>query len=300
MSKVSREGLIVLFLQLEQMEKAGVPLLAALTSARDDATLKPLKKDLDGMLAQVKTGAQLSEAMALYPRYFDEPLRQLVAIGEKSGRLAQVFGLALDYVRKRDEHIRLMKRATREPKISGAIIIGLALFRRHTAMPIMAGSVIGAYAAFWLLRRFVSPFRALTDMLVLHVPRLGRLVAQDSFARFAECLALLYAAGVELRQGLAIAAGAVPNQTLRRALEDALPSIRDGASLHEAFAKTGRMDNMALAMIRAGEDTGNLSATLKELADYYEKNTADALTAVQQLAAPVLTIIVGAMLYLGL
>jgi type II secretory pathway component PulF len=86
---------------------------------------------------------------------------------------------------------------------------------------------------------------------------------------------------------------------IRASVEGALPEIAAGASLHAAFRDAGRMERMALAMMKAGEDTGNLGHTLRELAEFYEKRCADALTALQQTSGPVLTVITGAYLYLG-
>lgn len=300
MFHASARALITLFLHLEQMEKAGVPITQSVAAARDAAEEKQIAAALDGILHEVKQGRRLHEAMALYPNVFDETMIGLVRLGEKSGKLARVFSLCLEYVRRRDEHVRLMRRATREPKISGAIILALAIFKSHTGIPWLVAFLAAFIIIFRVARHFLPWFRYLTDRLFLAIPRLGALVAQDSWARFAESLALLYEAGVDMRSGLRIAAASIPNLVIREAAEDAVPRIEAGASLHAAFSDTKRMDRMALAMVKAGEDTGNFSQTLRELADYYGKRTAEALTSLQQVSTPVLTIILGIILFVTL
>jgi type IV pilus assembly protein PilC len=300
MLKASARALIVLFLHLEQMEKAGVPITQSLAAARDAAEEKYVRTALDGLLHEIKNGHKLHEAMEFYPKVFDETMIGLIKLGEKSGKLARVFGQCLEYVRRRDEHARLMRRATREPKISGAIILGLAVFKNHTALPWAAAILAAFITAFVLARRVLPWFRYMTDRLFLAIPKLGPLVAQDSWARFAASLALLFEAGVDMRSGLRIAAAGIPNLVIREAAESAIPPIEAGSSLHAAFRDTKRMDKMSLAMIKAGEDTGNFSQTLRELADYYEKRTAEALTALQQLSTPILTIILGIVLFVTL
>lgn len=300
MFNASARSLIVLFLHLEQMEKAGVPINQSLATARDAAEEKYIASALDGVLHELKNGHSLHEAVGFYPKVFDETMRGLIKLGEKSGKLARVFGQCLEYVRRRDEHARLMRKATREPKISGAIILGLAVFKSHTAIPWLVGFLAGFTILFKVARHFLPWFLYMTDRLFLVIPRLGPLVAQDSWARFAESLAMLFEAGVDMRGGLRIAAASIPNLVIREAAEGAIPRIEAGASLHAAFRDTKRMDRMALAMIKAGEDTGNFSQTLRELADYYEKRTAEALTALQQLSTPILTVILGGVVFLTL
>jgi type IV pilus assembly protein PilC len=300
MSRTADRALIVLFLHLEQMEKAGVPIAQSLATARDAALTKKIHNAVDGVLHQVKQGHTLTEAMSFYPDIFDETNIRLVAVGEKGGKMARAYGLCLEYIRRRDEHARFMRKATRQPKISLAIILALAAFRGHTLLPWAAFMIVTVSAAFWALRRFVMPFRYITDRMFVGSPILGPFVAQDSWARFAHSLSMLYEAGVDMRSGLMAAAATIPNLVIRDAAEDAIPRVINGASIHAAFREGGRMDKMALAMLKAGEDTGNFGRTLRELAEYYEKSTADALTALQQFSGPVLTIITGGVLYLGL
>lgn len=300
MARNADRALIVLFLHLEQMEKAGVPITQSLAAARDSAVTPKIAATVDGLLQEVRQGHPLNEAMSFYPKVFDETMISIVAVGVKSGKVARSFTQCLDYIRRRDEHARLMRRATREPKLSLAIILALAAFRGHTALPYAALAILATVAVFWAGRRFLTPFRYVTDRLFLAVPYVGKFLAQDSWARFAAALAMLYDAGVDLRSGLATAAATVPNLVIRESAEDAIPRVRDGASLLAAFKAGRRMDNMALAMLKAGEDSGNLGVCLRELAEHYEKNAAEALTAMQQYTGPLLTIATGSILYLGL
>jgi type II secretory pathway component PulF len=293
-------ALIILFLHLEQMEKAGMPIAESLSTAAEETTDRKLRAAMEGVVHEVKQGASLSAAMGFFPRAFDETVLRLVDVGEKSGKLARAFGLCLDYVRKRDEHQRLMKKALRGPKISAAIILLLAALHNHTALPLTVAGIFAFMSLFMLCRQFSEGFRYLSDRLFLVLPTVGPFIAEDSWARFASSLSMLYAAGVDLRAGLKTAGEAAPNLVIRGAVEAAAARVQDGLSLHAAFRETGRMDRMALAMMKAGEDSGNLAHTLNELTEFYEKRADEALSAVQKLSGPVLTIITGIVLYFGL
>ena len=64
----------------------GVPLLAALNIAVETVSSQPVRNALGGMLAPVKSGARLAQAMA-ETRQFEPLALNLVRVGEETGRL---------------------------------------------------------------------------------------------------------------------------------------------------------------------------------------------------------------------
>jgi type IV pilus assembly protein PilC len=300
MSKSSRRGQIALFLHLEHMEKAGVPILQSLDAAANDADTRALGRALEAMTGAMRAGMTLSEAMGLYPRLFDDTTVALVALGEKAGRMGRIFEKCRQHFRRAEEHAEKMRRATRYPKFAGVIILGLALLRGETLLPQAVALTVFFCVVIVGGRRYSPLFRHATDHALLLLPRAGRLIAQVSHARFADSLAMLYESGIPLKTAIGVAAASVPNFVIRAALERAGAAVTEGRSLHAAFSAEAGMDRLALAMIKAGEDSGNLAATLHELADYYDRRTDEALTAVEQLAAPLLTLVAGALLWFSL
>lgn len=279
------------------MEKAGVPLRQSLQAACDDAEDRALKKALPLMIEEMKAGRTLSEAMGFYPKVFDITLLRLVALGERAGKMGMVLGKARDYLKRNEEHRSQMKRALLYPKISGVIILGLAAWRHDTNMPLLAGCLFCFWAVLKLSRYFLPVVKSATDRIILGIPVIGKFSAQYSFSCFAESLATLFDAGVPLRQALPVAAEAAPNLSIRHWLLGAADRVAAGQSFYDAF-QGGRMEKLALSMLKAGERTGGFSAPLREVATYYDRRLADALTALHQMVGPVLTIILGALLYL--
>jgi type II secretory pathway component PulF len=300
-SKKTTRSLIGFFLHLSQMEKAGVPLRQSLQSVADDEELPALRKKWQKMLQTVQGGYKLHEAMALYPRLFDDAVRGLVAAGEETGKLSRVLASCQDYYSRADTHRRQMRRATLQPKIAAVVISGMAFIRRHSALPKLAAGILLAGAVLVFARRFVPGMRYLTDRVFLMAAGpVRRFTLQYSYACFADALAMVYTAGIPLRRGLAIAAGVVPNLVVRADIESAIPRVTAGQSLHKAFSQCRFADPLALSMLKAGEDSGNLGTTLSHVAEYYNKETDDSLTALQQTMGPVLTILLGLMLYKSL
>ena len=67
LKKVKVRDLIQLFLHMEQMQSAGVPLLEALGDIRDTTDHAGLRDILADITRDVSEGSALSEAMALHP-----------------------------------------------------------------------------------------------------------------------------------------------------------------------------------------------------------------------------------------
>jgi len=279
------------------MEKAGVPLRQSITVAAEDTGRGVLASALPWMLQDMQAGRTLSEAMAAHPRLFDRSLVTLVAAGEKTGRMAFVFGKCVLRCKAIDAHKRDMRKATRHFKISSLVMLALLLFQGLNDVPLMVAWLVGMVGLLVLLYRYAPFLRFVADHVLLGLPLLGRFIRRVDMQSFAENLSLFYATGVPLREGLSAAAQSASNAALRRDLQSRADAVAAGAKISAAFAKGGLIDKTAARMLKVGEDTGNLSATMDELASYYAVQTDAALTAIRQYAAPALTIVLGVALF---
>lgn len=300
MRKKTGRALAVFLVHLAQSEKAGLPLRQTLDAAKRDADDGAMAKVAAGMAQSVKSGRTLGEAMALYPDVFDPAICGLVLAGEKAGRLSLALQKCHDLVRRRLERQSEFARSTLGPKISLALILGLAVFRQGPDALAALVLLAAFFAAFLLGRRFSPAVRLATDSLALLVPGLGGAMRGHNTARYCESLAVLHAGGLGLKQSLHLASEAVPNLVLRRQTREALLLVEAGASLHRAFSTATRFDSFALGLLRGGEESGNLAKTLEETAAYYDQKTAEAVTAIQQTIVPALVIMAGIILYLHL
>ena len=262
-----------------------MPLRDALEAARDDAPDSKMQLMAANIAEGVRAGQSLAQALEYYPRYFSPTIIGLIAAGEKTGRLARIFEKCRDILRRQADNAQRMRKVTRYPKISFAIFIGLALLQHHTGLPYAAAALCFAAAIVWALRRYVGAFRELTDRFMLLIPVVGTLIRQNSIAFFADSLALVYSAGMDMRQGLVVAAGTIPNLAVRADIERVLPQVTAGQSVYNALKGSGQFDSLALGMLRAGENSGNYDACLTQLADYYNKKTDAAVTTAHQSAS---------------
>jgi general secretion pathway protein F len=83
-------------------------------------------------------------------------------------------------------------------------------------------------------------------------------------------MTMLLEAGQTAEQALDLLAGSAP-KPLRAAFAATLSRLREGASLTDALASTGRFPPIYLAMVQAGEASGALAEQLAELAAMLER-----------------------------
>jgi len=282
------------------MEKAGVPRRQALAAATADAPTRRMQRLADDMAVQMRQGATLVEAMQRHPEFFDPTITSLIAVGEKTGRLAAVLQKCGEMLKRREAHDTGMRNATRNAKITFGVMVICSLIQNHDGLPYAAAFGIAGYVLATQGYKRVTAIRRIYDAIFLEIPKLGTLLAQHSMGIFSSSLATTYSSGIDLRRGLAIATATIPNLALKAEIEKVLPRVVAGEPMYKAFAAAPHVDRMVISMLRAGETSGNIAHTLNETAGYYERSTAAALTALEQWATPLLTIILGLILYSGL
>ncbi|HEX2752050.1 MAG TPA: type II secretion system F family protein [Alphaproteobacteria bacterium] len=289
--------LATFFMHAEQMEKAGVPLRQMLDVAAKDSSHRAISRACFWMLHDVQSGKTLSEAMTQHPRVFNATVVALVAAGEKTGRMGQMLSKCFEHCMQMELFQKNMRRATRNFKFSGIVVLGLMLTLGKTAAPlatvvllVLAAGVIAAYC-------FVPAFRKFCDYLFIVTPALGEFIRHLEMARFTEMLALYYDAGIPVRDALAAAVDMVQNDSMRKALARAGQRVVAGEHFAEAFRSMPRVDHIFLGMLATGERSGNLAHTMREAGLYYRNEMENSLDKLQKAAAPLLTILLGWVIY---
>src|ERR1035437_8372525 len=122
-NKVKTRDLIQLFLHLEQMQSAGVPLLDSLSDIRDTTEHPGLRDIMSEIHKDVSEGSSLSEAMAAHPKTFTNLYISLVSSGEETGDLTSSYKQLVKYLKWVDEMQRKVRKATRYPIIVTVVVL---------------------------------------------------------------------------------------------------------------------------------------------------------------------------------
>ena len=134
-TKVARKDMIGFISQLEQLLKAGVPLVAGLGDIRDSTEEGGLRNLLITVVQDIESGTTFSDALAKHPQHFDEVFVTLTKVGEQSGQLNIVFEDIVENLKWQDELISQTKKLTVYPSIVLVAVLGAFTFIMLYLMP---------------------------------------------------------------------------------------------------------------------------------------------------------------------
>jgi len=311
--------------QLSTMMRAGVPLLQAFDIVARGHSNARFSRVLLDVKAQIETGLSLSQAFRRYPMQFDGLYCNLVAAGEQAGVLDTV----LDRLATYKEKILAIKGKIKSELFYPAMVVAVAIvvvtvimvfvipafkevfssFGANLPGPtlivigisdffvqfwyLMFLLVGGAIFGCWFMWNRVPAFRRIFDRLSLKFPILGKVLQQAAIARWSRTLATMFAAGVPLVDALDSVAGAAGNQVYADATRRIRTDVATGTSLSSAMLGTDVFPNMVLQMTQIGEESGSLDGMLNKVADFYEREVDDAVTALSSLMEPLLMVFLG-------
>ena len=285
-NKVKRKDLIGFCYHMEQMTRAGLPILDALSDLRDSVDNALFKEVIGNLISAVEVGKTLSQAMAEYPHVFDDVFVSLIAVGEESGELPEVLLKLTESLKWQDELMAKAKTVIMYPAFVGVVVMGVTLFMMLYVVPQMVGFIqemgqelpvhtralivfsnflIGNWwwavpmpFAVLLGIRFYArkddEFRLRVDGWKLNVWYLGPVVSRIVLSRFASYLALCYSAGLDVLSSLKIAENIAGNAVIRKGIEDIATGIADGNSLSDSIEATNLFPPLVTRMVKMGEN----------------------------------------------
>lgn len=326
--KVKLRELIQFFMNLKQMQGAGIPLLDALADLRDTADKDAFRDILSEIYRDVSEGSALSEAMANHPRVFGNLEVSLVASSEESGDLKEACAQLVSYLKWVDAMQVRVRKATRYPIILLTVVFGTVFIMMWKVVPQIVGfirtldqelpfsttSLIATsdfFVAYWiwiltipiilivisvLLARTSDGFAYRLDALALKLPIMGNLIRKINIARFAQTFGALFQGGIDVLKALDAATNTVGNRVLREGLKNVQRYVKSGDSLSESLNKSGEFPSMVVRMVRVGEESGGLTDVLNQVSEFYTNDVDEEVQKVITMIEPSLTAILGGMI----
>jgi type IV pilus assembly protein PilC len=171
------------------------------------------------------------------------------------------------------------------------IVIGLSNFiQRYIILMIIAAFGI-RYA---LAKYYATPRgRKQIDGLLLKAPIVGPLIRKVAVAKFTRTLGTMISSGVPIMDGLEIVAKTSGNKIVEEAIYNVRQAISEGKTMAEPLAACGVFPPMVVQMISVGEATGAMDAMLSKIADFYDDEVDDAVTAMTAMMEPLLMVFLG-------
>lgn len=109
--RVARKELITFCFHMDQLLRAGVPIIEALTDLRDTVEHPAFRSVVASILEDIEGGQRLSEAMTSHPHAFDTVFVALVRTGEQAGQLPEVLSQLTENLKWQDELAAQVKKS---------------------------------------------------------------------------------------------------------------------------------------------------------------------------------------------
>jgi len=327
-NKVKIRDLIQFFVNLKQMQGAGIGILDSLADLRDSSDSPAFRDILTEMYRDVSEGSSLSEAMASHPRVFANIHVSLVAAGEENGDIQMACDQLVMYLKWVDAMQTRVRKATRYPMILCAVVILTIVVMMKFVVPQIVGflqnleqelpfattslmATSDFFQEYWLfvlfvpivfvivvvtLRKTSDRFAYRFDALLLKVPVMGNVIRKISIARFSQTFSALFKGGIEIIKALQAATHTVNNRVLKEGLHDVENFVKQGDPISVALNKSGQFPSMVVRMVRVGEESGNLSEVLDQVAEFYTNDVDEEVQKVITMIEPSLTAVLGVMI----
>lgn len=116
--------------------------------------------------------------------------------------------------------------------------------------------------------------------------------SQNAIAEFTRELAIMLSSSVPLDRSLAVLQGLATDARLKEIIGAISKKVRTGGTLADAFREQPEFSDFFVNMIRAGESSGSLEATLTRLAEHMERTKALKSTVSSALMYPAILLLV--------
>ena len=324
-SRISGDDLVIFTRNLGSMITAGLPLSRALSVIERQSTNPRLKSVILDLGDRIQKGQQFYESLDAHPEVFNELYVSMVHAGEEGGTLAgalQVLGTQMERTSSLRKRIRgamiypaivltimvvigILMMIYVMPSITGTfknmgvelpvmtqILITTSDFMVAHTFVVLVGMVLTVVGFIYALRTRVG--KILVHGLILHLPVIGTMVKETNSARTARTLSSLLTSGVDMIRALTITEDVVQNVYYKPIIREAAERVEKGAALSEVFIGHEKLYPVFVGeMMLVGEETGQISQMLSQLAEFYEGEVEQKTKDLSTIIEPVLMVFIG-------
>ena len=323
-SGVSVNDLALMTRQLSTLIKARIQIVEALSALQEQMDNPTLRVILSELKQKVNEGSSLANALAGYPKVFDNVYVNMVEAGEASGTLDVVLLRLAEFTESQVKLKNKIQGAMVYPVIMGIFgflmmnvififvipKIAKVLISAKKELPIQTKIclalsaflqkywyivIIGIFVSTWLLRKYLKTTkgRSQWDALQLKLPIFGIIIKMINVSRFCSTLATLMNSGVPILTSITIVKNLIPNVHLKDTIEKARISISEGGSMTTPLIQSGYFPPLVTHMIKLGEKSGEIEDMLKIISESYEEQVQSRIGGLTSLLEPLMMIMLG-------
>ncbi|MEM7777970.1 MAG: type II secretion system F family protein [Pseudomonadota bacterium] len=325
--KFDAKQLAILLRELATLSAAGLTIADCLElSAENSASTRP-RSALQAQIAQLRSGTQLSVALAPYLKAKHAAVSGLLAAGEENGDLPNAINSAATMIEAQLAFSSRLRGALIYPAflLVSSIVAFAVVFSTliPTLAPLFAGredmmpaalqwllsvqsAISGAGDALLLLALALFFATALSSAtpsgqrrlagLAYGLPIYGTINRQRENALLVDTLAVLLQHRVEMRRSLSATLSVIGEPRLQRALAEAIERVNEGEALSTALARSGALPALVIRAIRSGEASGQIPTMLRNIGLVMNQQLERRIERTISTIGPLLTLCIGGLI----
>jgi len=316
---------VLLFIKkLGLLLASSLPLSESLLFLAKNTSKPPFRKIILALHEHISEGLSLSDAMQRYPAYFTSTICAVVLAGEKSGHMDDALAHLTQYLENRDEMNSAVRQALAYPALLIVVSITIIILLMSIAIPSIAEQLtqsniplpmstrlVIATSYFinnWWIVLFIglllimfavkgvllfTAVRLTLHKNFLNLPVIGSIIKKTQTASVLMTLAILTQFSVPLLDAFRVSREVISNLWLKNQLTDAYSNINEGSTIYHALVNANILDTTTLALLSAGEKSGDFSAMVNYATQMLRREIKSTLSTFIKLLEPMLIFIVG-------
>lgn len=320
--RVKNKDIVILSRQITTLFEAQVSALRAFRLLAAESQNPILQDKLTEVGNDLQSGSTIADALAKHERIFSPFYVAMVRAGEETGRLDEAFAFLADYLDRTYEvtakarnaliypafvittflAVMVLMLTTVIPRLSDIlletgqdipvytrVVIGLGQFFSNYIWLLGIGLVVGGVLVYRYLQTESGKQRIARARL--DVPYIGDLYRKLFMSRMADSLSTTLSSGIQFVRGLEISASVVGDPAYSELLLKVAQEVQSGRPASEVFAEYKEFPGIMVAMIKVGEETGDLSNILNTMAKFYRREVSNSVDTLVSLIEPLMIVV---------
>jgi len=328
LQRANRKDVMIFSRQLSIMLKSGVGLVESLEGIVIQMTKPKFQEQLIAISKDVEGGTYFSEALAKYPKIFNNLFINIVKSGEASGKLSDSLNYLATHLEREYKLINKVKSGMAYPALVLVVFLAIGFLGIFLVLPTFEETLTSLNLEIPTLTRIVLSLglgfrkwwwahmiftvlvigglwkyfstvegKEVFGRISVKLPIVGSLVKHTQIARFTENLSTLILSGLPITQALDIASGAISNAVYKNITKETHEGVRRGEPMSSILSKYPKlMPGLVTQMIRVGERAGALDVTLENVASFYNDEVNRKIDSVVSIIEPILIVVLAGLI----
>ena len=325
--RIKTADLISIFVHLEQLEKAGVSIIDSIADLKENADTIKVRNLMHEVFEAIKNGSLFSESLSKHPEIFNKIYIGLIAMGEKTGNLANAFASIIEDIKWNNDINRKTTKAIRGPMFGifiMVVVLGVMtsmvvpkvtafLTAQDIPLPMITVALIkfsDFMKNYWYFMIIVpiifyviikllqtsEPIAVKIDHIKLKVPVFGPIIRKIDSAKFCQFFSLTFRSGLGVLDCLESSCGVIKNKAIKRSIMLVKEQVSDGQSMTKSIGATGYFPSLVVRMFKVGEESGNMESALMNIKFFYDREINDSIDKIVGMIQPSITLVMGGMI----